>query len=283
MSVSIYRIKTMAREDMDLMLKWALAEGWNPGRNDAECYLAADPKGFFVGVLGDEPIATISAVKYGESFGFLGFYIVKPQYRGQGYGLQIWRRGLEYLQGCNIGLDGVVAQQENYKKSGFKLAYRNIRYQGWGGSDAQATAEVVTLQSLPFNVVDAYERAFFPAERREFVRTWISPPGGHALGVMHNEVLTGYGVIRPCHEGYKIGPLVADNAALADTLLCALKATTSSSERVFVDVPESNPAARRLVQRHGMESVFETARMYTGEEPLLPVSRIFGVTSFEVG
>ena len=29
-----------------------------------------------------------------------------------------------------IGLDGVVAQQENYRKSGFELAYANIRYGG---------------------------------------------------------------------------------------------------------------------------------------------------------
>jgi hypothetical protein len=40
------------------------------------------------------------------------------------------RRGWTILAGCTIGLDGVVAQQGNYLKSGFQLAYRNIRYQG---------------------------------------------------------------------------------------------------------------------------------------------------------
>ena len=42
-------------------------------------------------------------------------------------------------------------------------------------------------------------------------------------------------------------------------------------------------AARLLVERHGMTPVFETARMYTGTAPTLPLERIFGVTSFELG
>jgi len=96
----------------------------------AECYFTVDPQGFLIGQLDDDPVATISMVKYGQFFGFLGFYIVKPECRGKGYGMAIWQAGMHYLKGCNIGLDGVVDQQENYKKSGFKLAYRNIRYQG---------------------------------------------------------------------------------------------------------------------------------------------------------
>ncbi len=128
-----YIIRTMTRKEVDLAIEWSAQEGWNPGIRDAECFYSADPSGFFIGLLNDEPIAVISVVKYGESFGFLGFYIVKPEYRGKGYGIQIWNAGLKYLEGRNVGLDGVVAQQNNYKKSGFKLAYRNIRYEGYGG------------------------------------------------------------------------------------------------------------------------------------------------------
>lgn len=64
-----------------------------PGLHDADCYFSADPKGFLVGLLDDEPIATISVIKYDDAFGFLGFYIVKPEYQGQGYGLQLWQAG----------------------------------------------------------------------------------------------------------------------------------------------------------------------------------------------
>lgn len=50
-----------------------------------------------------------------------------------------------------------------------------------------------------------------------------------------------------------------------------------------MDVPEVNRAAIMLAERHGMKKVFETARMYTKQAPALPLEKIFGVTSFELG
>jgi hypothetical protein len=32
-----------------------------------------------------------------------------------------------------------------------------------------------------------------------------------------------------------------------------------------------------------MTSVFETARMYTHEPPAIPLARVFGITTFELG
>jgi len=273
----------MSPAEMELAIEWAAREGWNPGLHDAECYRAADPDGFLVGLLDDEPIATLSAVRYGDDFGFLGFYIVKPEYRGKGYGIGLWHAGMAYLDGCNIGLDGVPDQQANYEKSGFKLAYRNIRYQGVGGADAKRNADIVPLSSLPFEVVDGYDRPFFPADRSTFVKSWIAQPQGHALAILDDGALAGYGVIRQCREGYKIGPLFADDSARAESLFTALSALAGPAQQVFIDVPECNREAVALCERHGMRMCFETARMYSGKEPAIPLERLYGVTSFEIG
>lgn len=278
-----YTIRTMTREEIDMAVEWAASEGWNPGRHDADCYAAADPNGFLVGLLHDEPIATISAVKYGPSFGFVGFYIVKPEYRGKGYGIQLWNAGLDYLAGRNIGLDGVVAQQDNYRKSGFGLAHRNIRYQGVGGGPAPEHSAIVELATLPFATVDAYDRHFFPANRSRFIDAWIHQPDCHALSVQEDGELKGYGVMRPCRAGYKIGPLFADTPELADVLFQALRSRARLSDTVYLDTPEVNRAAMDLAERHHMDVVFETVRMYTSERPDIALDRTFGVTSFEVG
>jgi len=278
-----YTIRTMRREEINLAVEWAAKEGWNPGLYDADSFYAADPNGFLIGLLDDEPIASISVVKYGDTFGFLGFYIVKSEYRGKGYGIQIWNAGLRYLEGRNIGLDGVVDQQENYKKSGFHLAYRNIRYEGHGGSDSTNHPDIVQLATVPIESVIAYDRSLFPAERTAFVNAWINQTNSHALGIMQDGKLAGYGIIRPCRTGYKIGPLFANDAALAEALFLALKSSIRPSDSFYLDTPERNKTAVSLAERHGMTVVFETARMYTKQEPDIPLERIFGVTTFELG
>jgi ribosomal protein S18 acetylase RimI-like enzyme len=278
-----YIIRTMSRKQVELAIEWAAREGWNPGIHDADCFYTADPGGFFIGLLGDEPVATISAVKYGESFGFLGFYIVKPKYRSRGYGIRIWNAGLKYLEGRNVGLDGVVDQQDNYRRSGFRLAYRNIRYEGFGGGSFPEKMEIVKLPQLPFEAIAAYDRPFFPDNRTQFIKAWINQADCSALGVMNNGKLAGYGVIRKCRTGYKIGPLIADGIELAETLFRALKFDLKPGEPFYLDTPEVNPEAVALAERHGMKRVFETARMYTGEAPYMALDHLFGVTSFELG
>jgi len=273
----------MSRDEINIAIDWAASEGWNPGLYDADCFYAADPEGFLVGELNNEPVATISAVKYGETFGFIGFYIVKPDCRGQGYGLQIWNAGLERLSGRNVGLDGVVAQQSNYRKSGFELAYRNIRYEGVSGGVKAENPEVIDLSQLPFDVVEAYDRPFFADNRTRFLKSWLNQPESIALGIMQKGRLSGYGMVRACRSGYKIGPLFADSPELAESLFVSLQAGVKPGKPIYLDVPETNQGAVALAEKHKMKLVFETARMYTGAFPDLPLNRLFGVTTFELG
>ena len=75
-------IRPMTRAELDTAIEWAAAEGWNPGLHDADAYYAADPDGYFVALQGGELVASISAVKYSPEYAFMGFFIVRPQYRG---------------------------------------------------------------------------------------------------------------------------------------------------------------------------------------------------------
>jgi ribosomal protein S18 acetylase RimI-like enzyme len=279
-----YTIRTMTRDDLAIAIRWAAAEGWNPGQNDADSFFAADPTGFLMGWLGDEPIAAISVVKYGTSFGFLGFYIVRPDYRGQGYGWQIWQAAMDTLQGRTIGLDGVVEQQPNYLKSGFQFAYRNIRYEGKvKDNDRRRSDAIAPLSSLPFFHVLDYDRPFFPDDRTDFLRAWLQQPEGVALGMVEQDQLRGYGVLRPCTQGYKVGPLFADRPDIAESLFAELYAQVPVGDSIYLDVPEVNEAAIAIAQNYDMTSMFETARMYCPSIPQLPINRIFGVTTFELG
>jgi len=215
---------------------------------------------------------------------FLGFYIAKPEHRGKGYGYRTWQAGIAHAGARRIGLDGVVEQQANYGKSGFRLAWRNIRH---GGTvtvphDWQPAEPVGPLAEAPLAEVAALDRATFPADRSDFLADWIAAPGHVALGIRRAGSLAAFGVIRPCRSGFKIGPLVAPDAAAAETLLLAL-AREAGGAALVLDTPEPNIEAVALATRHGLSPVFETARMWTGEEPVPAPDRLYGVMSFELG
>lgn len=273
-------IRTMNREDVSYAIRLAAKEGWNPGLSDAECFYAADPEGFFVSELHGEPVATISAVRYDDDFGFVGLYIVKPEMRGKGYGMELWKHAMQHLEGCNVGLDAVTEQEPTYKKAGFSTYYRSARYEGKGGGSVPEN--VVRLEDIEFNLVVEYDRQCFPGGREGFLQAWLEATGATGYGVMDGDRLAGFGVIRPCAMGYKIGPLFADNGEIAETIYTALVARIPG-EKFYLDVIEPNAAAGELVERHGLEEVFVTVRMYTGDEPEMDTDKIFGVTSFELG
>jgi hypothetical protein len=95
-------------------------------------------------------------------------------------------------------------------------------------------------------IVDCYDKPFFPANRSKFLKSWVRQPNCHALGIQHGGKFLGYGVIRPCRIGYKIDPLFADSADAAEVLFLALRSRVKPSDSVFLDVPEVNGAAVML-------------------------------------
>ena len=275
-----YEIRAMSRSELDLAIGWARDEGWNPGIHDATPFHAADPEGFLVGVLDGRPISSISVVRYGQAFGFLGFYIVIPEERGRGYGYRLWQAGMTRLDGRLVGLDGVPAQQDNYRRSGFELAYRNVRY---GGAAPAGRADgLVDARIVPFGQLLDFDSRMFPAPRAGFLAGWISLPESRALAAVEDGGLRGFGVRRRCRNGNKIGPLYAESRTIAERLFDGL-CESIAGEQVFLDVPEPNAEAVALAEGRQLEPAFETARMYTGPAPAIELTQLYGVTTFELG
>ncbi len=275
-------VRNMTRADLTHVYEWSIEEGWNIGKHDHDVFFATDPTGFFIGELDGVPIGSVSGVAYDANFGFIGLYIVRPEYRGKGYGLTIFNRAMQYLGDRCVGLDGVIAQQDNYRRSGFTLAYRNIRFQWTPPAGLPITEDFVPAHSVPFDLLCDYDQKHFPARRDTFLQHWIREPESMALAASANDVITAFGMIRRFDRGYCIGPLFADTPELARAMFQSLCAQRPG-ESVFLDVPQVNPDAVSLTVGFGMTQVFETARMYTRPAPVLPTGSIYGITSFELG
>ena len=275
-------IRPMTHDDLQRTLDWAAAEGWNPGLADAGVFRATDPGGFLTAFVGEEPAAAISVVRYDGTFGFLGLYIAAPAFRGKGIGWRLWQAGMTHQGGRTVGLDGVPAQQDNYRKSGFEFAWRNVRYEGLARADMPLDPRLQRIGQGILPSVLAYDRPCFGAPRDDFVTRWVRGEGRIGYALIDEGELRGYGVIRSCRQGHKIGPLFADDPETAELIFRAL-ASEVKGETVALDPPEPNDEALELAERFDLSPVFETARMYRGPAPELPVGRIFGVTTFELG
>lgn len=288
--MSDYIIRPLTANEVQQAVDWAGHEGWNPGVHDAECFRPTDPDGFLGGFLDGEMIASVSAVNYDDAFSFLGFYIVKPEFRHHGHGLEIAGHALAHCTGRNMGLDGVVEQQDNYRKSGFTFAYNNYRFSGTktrilAKLGTRPNDHVADLNSAS-NDLKAYDRKLFPAARDLFLESWLGSYSHVSKLYTENGRIRGYATLRPCLTGYKVGPLFADTPEIAKALLAALLESIPvdhNEHEVFVDMPQPNTAAFALANELGLDKVFETARMYSDHEPDIDLSRIFGVTTFEMG
>ena len=282
-------IRPATKAEFSTAVEWAANEGWNPGIDDLEVFFRADPRGFIMGFDGDTPVSSISVVRYGRSFGFLGFYIVAPHVRGTGVGMATWKAGMAHLAGRTVGLDGVVAQQENYKRSGFELKGRNVRFSGVPKA-VDGDGKQIEIRPVDGHLhvsVATYDARHFPAARECFITEWVLPSKDgvkrYSRVALVNGEVAGFATIRKCREGWKIGPLQADKRTIANVLFNALIALVPAGDMVVLDPPEDNRAAIDLAEAAGLAPVFETARMYRGSAPALPLDRIFGITTFELG
>ena len=198
--------------------------------------------------------------------------------------MALWRAAMSRLDGRVVGLDGVVARQADYARSGFVLEHRNLRYGGCVRDlPAAAHPGLERADRMPFDDLLAYDAAHFGRARPEFLRAWLALPESRGLALRGPDgTIRGFGVARRCGEGVKIGPLFAAGETEAETLFRALAAFAGDGP-LFIDFPGPNAPAAALALRHGLAPVFETARMYRGPAPNLPLDRIYGISSFELG
>lgn len=273
-------IRTLSLGELSGLIDWAAGEGWNPGLEDAAMFQAADPEGFIGAFVGDEMVAAISAVAYGQDFGFIGLYICRPDMRGKGHGKAVWTAGMDRLAGRTIGLDGVEEQQANYRSKGFEPVYETIRYSGRPAALPVRAERPRMATAQPTPDIIGYDALCFPAPRRSFLQRWLQPPH-HAVAAITSPGTAGYAVARACRSGFKIGPLFADDVQTALELLGDLSGACSGD--LHIDVPATQVDFIAALEPAGFAPTFSTTRMYKGTPPKLDAKRVFGVTTLELG
>ncbi len=275
-------VRGMTRREFDIATEWLAEERWNPVLHDGDCFYVADPDGFLIALLNGEPVGCVSAVRYGEDLGFAGLFIVRKEFRGRGIGTALGREALQRMGGRTVGADAVLERAELYAQYGFVELFHSFRYRGVAGAETCETVALTDLRDVDFERLADFDAAHFGARRERFLKAWIAQPGGHGVARFEDGEIAGYGYLRKCRVGYKFGPVFASGPAIARDILDSLSSRIPG-EKLFLDVPGANPEGTALAEEMRMTAIYETARMYRGEPPALPVDEIYGITSFELG
>lgn len=277
MSDPIYRTATAA--EIAAMLDWAAAEGWNPGQDDAAAFRAADPEGFFIAEVSGTPVAAISVVTHSDTFAFLGLYLCRPAFRGQGIGYALWTHAMAHAGDRTIGLDGVPAQEANYARSGFVRAGATRRLQGPLPATPRYLSNATEAEFAQIAQLDHAANGF---ARPDFLRTWTAPSATRKTVVTRDgDTVTGVATVRLCREGCKIGPVLAPDAEAAFALAGQAAAALDQTEAI-IDLPDSATAFDTMLRGHGFVETFATARMYRGPAPA-PGANLQAIATMELG
>lgn len=278
-----FTVEVASLQDWSIVTDWGNGEMWNIGFHDAECFFTVDPEGFFLARSDGEPVSAVSLVNYDDSFAVWGHYLVAPEHRGKGFGIEVCKVASRHSGDRTTAGDGMPEQVENYSKDGSVPIHRTIHR--WGDLQhpdrVETRAEAVTEADL--DAIAAYDAECFPAERRSFLAKWLFIGDHRAVCVRDGGRITGYAVVRPAPVGYRIGPVVADDTATARHLLVALTADLPAGVKVSAFAPDLNPDAAGLFAEFGMAEHFHVVRMWRGPRPERAHDQMFAIASLELG
>ncbi len=274
-------VRPMTVDELQIVLGWAADEGWNPGLDDAAAFHAADPTGFLLKEVDGQPIAAISVVNHDPDFAFLGLYLCKPEFRGQGHGMDVWRAGIAHAETRSIGLDGVPDQQDNYARSGFVKYGSTVRYEG----QIAPLGDPRIRPALPGDIetLIAFDTRACGIRRTAFADAWFAQAATRQTMVLvEGADIAGCATFRRCPLGSKIGPLHAVSETDARALLTANPFATSD-EPCFVDISDHNAPLAKVIKSLDFKATFETARMFSGAQPATNPALLQAIASMELG
>jgi len=118
------RLIQTEKEFERIIINAMVKEGWGPGLQDAECFMACDPTPAFVGELNGKPICCCTMAKYGDRYAFGGFYVVSKEFRGRGYGQKVYDAAMASVKHFpSIALISGLKREEINKHNGFRSIF----------------------------------------------------------------------------------------------------------------------------------------------------------------
>lgn len=261
-------VRHMLESDLDFAAACTASEGWtSQTRGEFEGFIAHDPDGCFIVQAGDRRIGICVATLYGTA-GFLGEFIIVPDWRGRGIGRYLMEQAIGYLHSRgvrSIFLDGEPRAVPLYERLGFRKVTRSLRFAGTMTGAAHPAVRPMCAGDLP--AVCEIDHEAFGADRSFFLRRRLSQCPELCWVLECHEQVAGFILGRRGADWVFAGPwVIAPGVERPERLLESL-ALAAEGVTIHVGALETNSAATRILTASGLvERPTWTWRMVLGTD-----------------
>jgi ribosomal protein S18 acetylase RimI-like enzyme len=259
--------RTMLPGDIGAGLSLCRLSGWNQLRKDWEIFLELSPFGCRVAVYEGQVIGTVTTIKYGDDFSWIGMVLVHPTFRRQGIAKRLVDQALTILSGeSNIKLDATMAGREVYLKLGFQDEYGISRMQrtGFASGNGNEEYDAREISRNDLTRIAAFDSKIFGADRMPLLESLLTAERLVALAVEKDQKLRGFCMGRAGYSHAHIGPVVANDLHTAKLLVtAALRKCTD--QPVIIDATQFNADWMKWLQSIGFSEQRSFIRMYKGD------------------
>jgi GNAT superfamily N-acetyltransferase len=286
-------LRALRDSDLKAALVLSRAAGWNQTLESWRLTIGLARGGAFALEKSGRLVGTVSTIAYPDGgFGWIGMMLVDSAERGRGLGRALLERAIVHLRGLGLrpALDATPLGEPLYRRQGFESLAEIARWSGEARPSAASVAGVRRLSVADLPHLFALDRAAFGAERGELLRGLQELPGSFALAHAgeFGAPLGGYLCARPGARFTYVGPIVANDGAVAAALLRAALARCSGSP-VGLDLPRRHGEIEGLAAASGLRMERPLRRMAQPESspgsafPGGDLRRIYGLASPEWG
>jgi GNAT superfamily N-acetyltransferase len=267
------RFRDMTEADLAGGLSLSRASGWNQTLDDWRLLLELGQGLFRVGTRDDALVASGGAVRYGEALAWICMILVRPDERGRGLGTRVFADVVGRLRALReagrlrtVGLDATPAGRALYLQHGFidrSALVRLVREPDTPLVSGPRWSR--PLEAHDVELVLERDRAVFGADRAAVLRALFSSAPDLAGVVRDGDRLEAYGLGRHGDHADHVGPIVADNPALALELVRAI-AEQPRGRPLILDA-RGDPRWLEGLRELGFRALRPLTRMYLGAPP----------------
>ncbi len=237
--------------------------GWTHTADRFSEQHAWEPGGFWLAEVDGVPAASIAVTRYVVS-AWIGYLVVKPEYRCQGIGRATMEHAISHLRASGvqtIRLTATEAGARVYQKMGFEPEYRYLLY--GGTAQGRPCPKVRLATASDSDEIAALDWLGFGDDRLRLVNDLIATSPETTLVIPGSDgTPLGYCL----YQGQQLGPMISSPVVAEALLDHALH--LRNGQQVTIEVPKANGEAVRLLTQRGFTVQGSALRMVLGpDEP----------------